>query len=90
MINSVQDLRTPTKETVFNLGVDCNVLAVLLILHHEFYSFLSERGLGKQLLVRGGTLRVLIDILSSVFAFFHKSNIFAVTSYYGLELLFRK
>ena len=69
MINSVQDLRTPTKETVFNLGVDCNVLAVLLILHHEFYSFLSERGLGKQLLVFSGILRVLIDTRSWVFIF---------------------
>ena len=70
MINSVQDLRTPTKETgFFTLGVDCNDLAVLLMLHQEFYSFLSERGLGKQLLVRGGTWRALIDIRSLVFPF---------------------
>jgi len=47
------------------------------MLHQEFYSFLNERGLGKQLLVRGGTLRALIDIQSSVFLFYrHKSNRF--------------
>ncbi|WP_333258553.1 hypothetical protein [Microcoleus sp. S13_C5] len=70
MINSVQDLRATTKETwFFTLGVDYNVLAILLMLHQEFYSFLSERGLGKQLLVRGGTWQALIDIRSSVFPF---------------------
>jgi len=70
VINSVQDLRAPTKETgLFTLRVDCNFLAVLLMLHQEHYSFISERGLGKQLLVRGGTLGALIDIRSSVFPF---------------------
>lgn len=71
MINSVQDLRAPTKETgLFTLGVDCNVLAVLLMLHHEHYSFITERALGKQLLVLAGTWRALIDIRSSVFPCF--------------------
>jgi hypothetical protein len=40
------------------------------MLHQEFSSFLNEGGLGKQLLVRGGTLRALIDIQPSVFPYF--------------------
>jgi hypothetical protein len=62
------------------------------MLHRGFYSCLSERGSGKQLLLRGGTLRGLIDIRLSVFSIFVYTTLigFSVTFYYGLELLFRK
>ena len=46
--------------------------------HQGFNSCLSERGLGKQLLGRGGIWRVLIDIGSSVFPYFIVTSVIRI------------
>ncbi|MEG4419264.1 hypothetical protein QUA70_11735 [Microcoleus sp. LAD1_D5] len=62
--------------------LDCNqVRAALLLPHQGFYSYLSERGSGKQLLVRGGIWRALIDILQSFFPFFIITRVIGFSGY---------